>query len=255
MKRLHLTTIICTWALSACAAVNEFEVKIVEMPLPQSNPVDTLPLWLETVEVLRFKPPVDPDAPLTEDDYLEVAQELGIEVASLHAVVDVEAGHLNHGFWDPGKPVVYFSLDQFRRFAAAKGINIDKFRSSHPYVFSKPPASKFSSPQAAVQARVDQAMAIDAESAIKACFWGMFQIGGFNWKLCGATSAQDFYQRMCQSERSQIELFVSFLRSTGLDKPLQAKDWARFARGYNGPSWQKRGYHTKLARAYAKHSK
>lgn len=242
-------------ALAACAEADGDEMEIVEMPLPPENPVDTLPLWLESVEVLRWHPPVDPDAPLTEEDYEEIAADLGIEVASLRAVVDVEAGHLAHGFWDPGKPVVYFSLDQFRRFAAAKGINIDKYRKTHPYVFTKPAAAKFASPQAAVQARVDQAMEIDAESAIKACFWGMFQIGGFNWKLCGAASAEDFYQRMCQSERSQIDLFSSFLRATGLDKPLQKKDWARFARGYNGPSWQKRGYHTKLAKAYAKHSK
>ena len=251
-----MLTAACAVAMTAHAGVDEeFKVEIVEMPLPERTSVDTLPLWLESVEVLRFHPPAEPDAPLTERDYKEVAQELGIEVAALHAVVDVEAGHLNHGFWDTGKPVVYFSLDQFRRFAAAKRINIDKYKKTHPLVFNKPAASKYSSPQAAVQARVDQAMDIDRESAIKACFWGMFQIGGFNWKLCGATSAEGFYQRMCQSERSQIELFTNFLRATGLDKPLQAKDWARFARGYNGPSWQKRGYHTKLARAYAKYKR
>ena len=36
---------------------------------------------------------------------------------------------------------------------------------------------------------------------------------------------------------------------------LKAKDWANFARGYNGPAYAKNRYDVKLAAAYAKFSK
>ena len=35
---------------------------------------------------------------------------------------------------------------------------------------------------------------------------------------------------------------------------LRNKNWATFARKYNGPSYAKRGYHTKMAKAYKKFS-
>ncbi|WP_354668699.1 N-acetylmuramidase domain-containing protein, partial [uncultured Duncaniella sp.] len=33
------------------------------------------------------------------------------------------------------------------------------------------------------------------------------------------------------------------------------KNWAAFARGYNGPAYARRRYHTRMASAYARHSK
>ena len=58
---------------------------------------------------------------------------------------------------------------------------------------------------------------------------------------------------MSASERSQLDLFAEFIRSSGLLPLLQAKDWSAFARGYNGPSYAEQGYHTRLAEAYQKY--
>lgn len=58
---------------------------------------------------------------------------------------------------------------------------------------------------------------------------------------------------MSRSERDQLELFANFLQNTGLDKYLRAKNWAAFSRGYNGPGYAKRRYHTRMASAYSKH--
>ena len=41
---------------------------------------------------------------LTEEDFEEVAQRLGVEVAAIKAVVEIEAGHSHEGFASPGKP-------------------------------------------------------------------------------------------------------------------------------------------------------
>ena len=35
-------------------------------------------------------------------------------------------------------------------------------------------------------------------------------------------------------------------------KDLRARNWAAFSRKYNGPSYARRGYHTRMAAAYKK---
>ncbi len=83
----------------------------------------------------------------------------------------------------------------------------------------------------------------------------MFQIGGFNWKKCGCSSLEEFEELMSRSERDQLNLFAEFITTSGLLKHLKAKNWAAFARGYNGPAYARRAYHTRMATAYARHSK
>lgn len=192
---------------------------------------------------------------LTDDDYRKVADELGIEVAAMKAVVDIEAGAGHRGFAAPGQPLINFDLTMFRRFAAKRGINLSKYAKSHAVVFRRPDARRYGSQQAAQHERLKQARTIDNRAAIEGTFWGMFQIGGFNWAKCGASSIDDFVRRMSTSEHEQLELFARFLVSCDLVKHLKNHNWAAFARSYNGPSYASRGYHKKLARAYAKHKK
>jgi hypothetical protein len=45
---------------------------------------------------------------------------------------------------------------------------------------------------------------------------------------------------------------ASFIKNSGLADELQKKNWAGFARGYNGPSYSKNAYDVKLAQAYSK---
>jgi hypothetical protein len=60
---------------------------------------------------------------------------------------------------------------------------------------------------------------------------------------------------MSRSERDQLELFATFVRNAGLLEALRKKNWAAFAKGYNGNSYASRGYHTRMATAYAKYKK
>ena len=191
--------------------------------------------------------------PLTERDFEEVAKQLGVEVAAMKAVVEIEAGKSHQGFWEEGKPLINFDLAVYQRMAPKHGVQPSKYRNSHPAIFKRPNIAKYGSQQAAVQARLDQAMSIDSVSAIEGTFWGMFQIGGFNWRQCGTSSPQEFYKLMSRSERDQLELFAEFITRTGLLPHLKSKNWAAFARGYNGPSYASRGYHRRLAAAYKRY--
>lgn len=185
---------------------------------------------------------------LTEDDFRQVAEKLGVEPASIKAVVEIEAGPAHKGFSAPGKPLINFDLTMFRRFATKRGVNLSKYSGSHSVVFNSHQGS-----QDKANRRLEAAKTINNYAAIEGTFWGMFQIGGFNWDKCGCESIDDFVMRMSRSERDQLDMFAEFIKNAGLLKYLRNKDWAAFARGYNGPSYARRNYHTRMASAYAKY--
>lgn len=186
---------------------------------------------------------------LTENDFLEVAERLGVEVAAIKAVVDIEAGATHQGFASPGRPLINFDLTMFRRFATRRGINLSKYGTSHAVVFNSHRGN-----QTRAHRRLEAARTIHPHAAVEGTFWGMFQIGGFNWKKCGVSSIEEFELRMARSERDQLDMFAEFITSTGLLQHLRDRNWAAFARGYNGPSYASRAYHTRMASAYRRYS-
>lgn len=189
---------------------------------------------------------------LTEEDYERVAKELNIDVATMKAVVEIEAGAAHEGFAAPGIPIVNFDATIFRRFMAKAGKSVSKHAGS--VAFQRPNMRRHGSFGLAQWARLESARTIDEPLAESATFWGMFQIGGFNWKLCGCKSLDEFVTRMSTSEAEQLEIFAVFIKNTKLLPYLQQKNWSKFAYHYNGPSYKSRGYDRKLRAAYVKHS-
>lgn len=190
---------------------------------------------------------------LTDSDYIRVAAELEIEPAVLHAVVDIEAGKEHRGFASPGVPVINFDKSIFTRFLRKKGISVRKHISSE--AFGSVNVRKYGNYSKAQFARLEAGRKIDKDLANMATFWGMFQIGGFNWKKCGASSIDEFVFQMSYSEEMQLELFARFVKNSGMLPALKAKNWRSFAKAYNGPRYASRGYHVRLANAYAKYAK
>lgn len=190
---------------------------------------------------------------LTDNDYKKVAEELGIDIATMKAVVEIEAGSAHQGFAEPGIPLVNFDLVIFKRFMRKAGKSYAKYTKSA--AFQRPNTKKYGSYGKAQWARLESARKINKEIAEKATFWGMFQIGGFNWKQCGCKSLDEFISRMSESEAEQLELFAQFCKTNNLVRYLKAHDWNNFAYRYNGPGYKKRNYHIKLRQAHSKHSK
>ncbi len=192
---------------------------------------------------------------LTDNDYREIAAEMGVEIAAIKAVVDIEAGSEHKGFWAPGKPLINFDLSIYNKIAPRHGVDLRKARKTSPIIFAAPDSRKYGSRQAAQQARLDAAIEIDEEAALESVFWGMFQIGGFNYKRCGVDSVQEFVALMSRSERDQLELFAEFCNRNGLTKYIKNKDWAGFSSRYNGPSYKSRRYDSRMASAFRKYSR
>lgn len=232
-------------------------IALMACPRPQST--DNAAISLPTDTVAAAPDSVAPSADnaryerLTDEDYKKVADELGVDIATMKAVVEIEAGKSHKGFVSPGKPLINFDLTMFKRQLSQAGIKYGKYTS---YVCFKPVNTcKYGSYGNAQWARLESARTISRDVANKSAFWGMFQIGGFNWKSCGCATVDEFVERMSQSEAEQLELFAQFCINRDLVKYLKKKDWHNFARHYNGPSYKKRGYHNRLRAAHAKHSK
>ncbi len=99
--------------------------------------------------------------------------------------------------------------------------------------------------------RLQKMAKLDETAALKACSYGLAQIMGFNFSMCGYASVQDFVLSLAESSENQIKAFVSFLERSGLRGALQTKDWRAIARTYNG-NGQVDYYAALLAQAYAR---
>lgn len=180
---------------------------------------------------------------LTDEDFKIVADQLGVEVAAIKAVVRIEAGEKLEGFWAPGVPVANYVQSLFNKYnSKTKGRKLKNAKV--PSGLSGYALKEWTS--------LTNARKINADAADMGTYWGMFQIGGFNYKLCGCQSVEEMVEKICESEFSQLEMFAVFIRNSGMLTSLQKKDWTTFARKYNGPSYAKRGYHTRMAKEYAK---
>ncbi|MGM9816867.1 MAG: N-acetylmuramidase family protein [Lepagella sp.] len=181
---------------------------------------------------------------LSDEDFEIVARELDVEVAAIKAVVQIEAGKAMKGFLAPGVPIVNFDASMYRAYAhKAKNKKGD-------------PNAKVPQGLSGYGLREWQQLVAhrkkNCDGANMGTFWGMFQIGGFNYKICSCESVDEFVELMSKSEFAQLELFARLIVNTGMVKDLKAKNWAGFARRYNGASYKRRGYHTKMAAAYQK---
>lgn len=184
-------------------------------------------------------------ATLTEEDYQQAARELGVEVAAIKAVVKIEAGSKLQGFWAPGVPVANYSQALYNRYCKKKTSGRKIKDGKVPEGLSGYALREWTS--------LTNARKKNADAADMGTYWGMFQIGGANYKLCGCESVEEMVEKMCESEHSQLELFATFIKNSGMLESLKKKDWRTFARKYNGPSYAKRGYHTRMAKEYAKY--
>ena len=184
---------------------------------------------------------------LKQSDYEKAAKDLGVDVASVKAVVEVESR--GEGFLDSGEPVILFERHVFNRRLRNKGIVVR----DQPDIVN-PTAGGYKG-GVAEHARLQRAVKIDRDAALESASWGLFQIMGYHWESLGYGSLQKFINAMYKDEGAHLAAFVKFIKvNRNIHKALKAKDWAAFARGYNGPAYTINRYDERLARAYIKHS-
>lgn len=185
---------------------------------------------------------------LSASDIRNAAASLGVEPCAIQAVVDVESN--GRGFLSDGRPKILFEGHVFWKELQKRGINPVPLAIKHPgIVYSRWDKSKYKG-GAAEWERLNSAALIHKDAALCSASWGLFQIMGFNYRLCGFDSVQAFVDAQKESEVRQLAAFCEFMSNNGLVMFLACREWAGFARRYNGPDYAKNQYDVKLRKAY-----
>jgi hypothetical protein len=189
-----------------------------------------------------FRSCLNPARGIGDAAYEAAAASLGVDVATIKAVADVETA--GDAFDALGRPRILFERHYFHRLTSGR------FDLTHARVSAQSAGGygTFS----AQYGKVEEAYALDADAALRSASWGRFQIMGDNFIAAGFSSSHEFVKAMTRSEEAQLRAFVSFVLSRGtMAEALRQKNWAAFARAYNGPGYAKNQYDTKLAASYA----
>lgn len=191
---------------------------------------------------------------LIDEDFTQVAELLGCEPAALKAVQQVETGGRG-GFFSPGRPTILFEGHIFWTQLKKRGSNPEDYvKGNENILYPKWEKGHYKGGIGEYD-RLEQARKINREAADASASWGMFQIMGFNYAACGEESIESFVRSMCESEFKQLLLTANFIKKNSqMLQALQARDWAVFAKCYNGPAYAQNRYDVKLEAAYQKYS-
>lgn len=180
---------------------------------------------------------------LTLRDYKEAASLLGVEVEVIQAVAEVESS--GDGFFRDGRITILFEAHIFSQYTNGK------FNVSNPDISSAKWNRALYLGGTREYNRLDKARLLDENAALMSCSYGSFQIMGFNYKMCGYPTVKDFVRDQ-HTAKGQIKALVNFITKRGIVEHLKTKNWAAFAKAYNGNGYLLNKYDTKLANSYRK---
>ncbi|GLS41016.1 hypothetical protein GCM10010869_66130 [Mesorhizobium tianshanense] len=184
---------------------------------------------------------------LDDLDLPRLGARIGVGEDEIHAFLDVETG--GHGFDAQGRPIILFEPHVFfRNLSGAARAQAVAAGLAYPRWGEKPyPRDSYP--------RLKAACAIDETAALRSASWGLGQVLGENFKAAGFLTVQAMVEAMMEDEALQLAAAVNFIAANRLDDKLRNHDWAGFAKGYNGASYRKNAYDTRLADAFRKWSR
>ena len=202
-----------------------------------------VPMWIYKGHV-NLKPRA-----LSDRDFDYLASQYDLEPAMVKALCEVES--CGNGFTDDGWPMVLFEAHWFSKLTERRwdtscpNISTTKWNRQ---LYSRGKTADIRCK--GEWARMREAMVLDRDAALQSASWGIAQVLGVNWQMCGFNAINDFLEAAHQSERSQLEIALRFIRGRGLVQRLQQKDWAGFSERYNGSGYRANRYDEKLKAAY-----
>lgn len=183
-------------------------------------------------------------------DIEKTAGRLGVEPCALSAVCQVEAA--GDGFLPDGRPKILFEGHVFWKELKKAGLDPAQYAAAQPdIIYPKWTKAHY---QGGVReyGRLDRAKRVHQDAALKSASWGAFQIMGFNYGLCGCGHVREFVEAVGGGYEGQLEMLGEFLKANNLVRHLKAKNWAAFAKGYNGAGYAQNQYDLKMRQAYEK---
>jgi len=175
------------------------------------------------------------------------------EAAFLWTVIEVETSGVTQGFGfrEDRRPHILFERHKFRQFTNRRFDAVAPDLSGPPGAYGSA-VSQYARLERAIE--LCSAPHLGEEPALKSASWGLGQVMGFNHAAAGFASAAAMAAAMVDSEDAQLLAMTNFLEDAGLAKHLRARDWRKFAIGYNGPTQWKNKYEVKLAEHFQRFS-
>jgi hypothetical protein len=172
-----------------------------------------------------------------------VSQKLGVHAPEVWTVLAVETSGC--GYLPDLRPQVLYERHIFHRLTQGKYDDGD---------VSDPKPGGYGASGAHQYDRLAAAIANDRTAALQSCSWGIGQIMGENYAQAGFADVEQMVAAMSESEDRQLAAMGNFLFSSRLNVPLQAHDWASFARGYNGANYVINRYDIRLNGEFQKYN-
>ncbi len=180
--------------------------------------------------------------PFRREDVERACVLLGVAQPELWAVLAVETR--GFGFLPDRRPQILFERHVFRQLTGGR------FDAVRPSISHSEPGGYEGG--AREYSRLAAALVLDREAALRSASWGLGQIMGFNFRLAGFATLDEMVAAMVESESRQLEGLARCIVNAGLDGALRRRDWAAFARGYNGTDYKRNQYDARLADAFVK---
>lgn len=214
--------------------------------------LDKLQALLKSLSGAQSPVTVSKPAKITRSDIISSAKFLGVEPATLKAVIDVEAR--SSGFGDDGRPTILFERHKMWKYLGEANYltKRDQLSVLFPDICHDDAGSYNTRGQ---YEKLAVAAVLHWDAAHKSCSWGLGQVMGFNFASLGYKTLKEFVDAMHESEGKQLDAMCRYIKVNNLVDELQRHDWAGFAKGYNGKDYAINKYDTKLAAAYVKAKK
>ena len=157
----------------------------------------------------------------------------GIDGPALWAVLSVETSGC--GYLADKRPKILFERHIFSRLTNGQYDHDD------PDI-SAPTAGGYGASGANQYLRLQAAVQLNRDAALKSASWGLGQIMGENYAAAGYSDVGGMVAAMVASEDAQLGAMASFIKANKMSSHLQTHDWAGFARLYNGPNYASNNY-------------
>ena len=186
-----------------------------------------------------------PGTPITKEAFDAVRQFAGAEPAAIWSILAVETA--GAGFLPDRRPDILFERHYFSRLT--KGVY-----DQHDPDISNPVQGGYGPGGLHQYDRLQAAIMLDRQAALRSASWGIGQIMGDNFSAAGYGDVEAMVAGFVASEGAQLLGMAKFLNASGLAEALRDKNWTQLARGYNGPNYAANHYDSNLASFYQRYA-
>lgn len=194
---------------------------------------------------------------ITEEQYKKIADKMGVSVAVIKTVRDIESA--GNGFLPDGSTKILFEGHKFWSQLVKKGLDPYKLlKEEHRDVLYKNWTREFYLGGYKEYDRLTEAVEMSddvrvKEAALEACSYGSFQVMGYHAKDLGFQDVFDMFFYARTGEYQSLDLFFRFCEHFNLTRHLKSGNIKAFVTGYNG-SGQVTYYLNLWNKAYKKYA-